>query len=175
MIKFVLFLALSIAMPLQAQEDWVTFKDKQGLFSVELPLKPEPANSVSSAPNGKQIPVISYVIENDFVSMSVVVADFKDTPVGETLLDDIIRNTSSGQVLMSNKTDTLDNRAGRRVMFTSVADGGVATARMFFFDGRLIQLTGVVYPEAEAEDRAMVTRFVESLRFPAGKTGQKKQ
>ncbi len=164
----VLFGAVLVALfltPAFADDAWSTFRDPAGVFTVDMPGTPTVSPDTTKASDGKDVPILSYVIDRGTSAMIVMVGDFTRFTVDPgKAIDGGVAAIATSKTIQSNTIDQLDGQVGRIIWFTDT-DGNQYSDRVFFVNGKLYQVLTVVPLNGEAAAKTAAARFSASFHF----------
>jgi hypothetical protein len=160
-----LLFVLGTAFPAWA-DDWTTFTDASGTFSLSVPQAPAYSSVSTTRPDGSTVASARYMIEKPSVAMLAMVGDFTGMGVDpEKAVDQAVAGTQSeGRTLLSNTAVTIDGHVGRDIKLTD-PDGNALADRLFFFNDHLYQIITVAKPAASQDEIGDIARFAGSLHF----------
>ena len=161
----VFILALA-AVPAAAADDWQTFNDPTGQFSISVPQPMTASNSTTTRHDGSVVKVIVYDLslaaEDELM---VRVADFTGQNVDPaSAVEGALNGLSNSYTVISHVPVVLDGHAGEDVVLTDAA-GLHYTDRIFFMEDHLFQALTVNPKNATADQAARAARFSQSLHF----------
>ena len=160
------FVLAQTAVPAVAAQDWQTFNDPTGMFSISVPLPMTASNSATTRTDGTVVKVIVYDLDlgaDD--EMMVRVADFTGQNVDPaSAVEGALNGLNKKYTVVSHVPVMLDGHDGEDVILTDA--GGVRyTDRIFFMEDHLFQALTVNPKDPTAEQSAIMARFGQSLHF----------
>lgn len=159
-------LALALV-PAAAADDWQTFSDPTGLFSVSVPQPMSASNDTTKRSDGTEIGVIVYDLNlgaDD--ELMVRIADFtgRNLDPDKAVEGAVNGMRNAGYALISSTPDNLDRHTGVNATLTDNA-GLQYTDRIFFIEDHLFQALTVVPKDVTEDQTARALRFSQSLHF----------
>ena len=160
------FVLAQAAVPALAADDWQTFNDPTGMFSIAVPQAVTASNSATTRADGTVVKVIVYDLT--FAAddeLMVRVADFTGQNVDPArAVEGALNGIMKKYTVVSHVPVTLDGHTGEDVILTD-AEGLHYTDRIFFMEDHLFQALTVNPVNPTAEQSAIVARFGQSLHF----------
>jgi len=160
------FVLAQAAVPAVADDDWQTFNDPTGLFSVSVPQPMTASNDTTARKDGTRIKVIVYDLTRTEDEMMVRIADFtgQNLDPANAVQSALNGMSSAGYTIISQVPVSLDGHMGEDAALTD-KDGLQYTDRVFFLEGHLFQAL-TVNPKSATQDQSAATlRFSQSLHF----------
>ncbi|MBI1211740.1 MAG: hypothetical protein GC190_09780 [Alphaproteobacteria bacterium] len=162
-----IFIALMSTAAARAAEQWQTFKDPDGVFSVDFPGTPDTTTSPGSNDIEKiRPPSVRYMATSGAIAFVVSVADYSKTWMQpENAVDGAADGITNNGTILTDTTVTRDGHKGRSV---AAADQTSTTSALIFsFGGRVYQVLVVTPNSPTLEQQATIDRFNRSFHFLA--------
>ncbi len=161
-----ILVVLCIAPSAQAGDNWTTFTDNSGTFSLSVPETPTFSAETTMGNNGRSVVNAKYLIDLGSVALLATISDFSGMNTDPAAaLDLAVKGVQTeSRNLLSDQSVMLDGHPGRDVKLTD-ADGDAFTDRIFFFDDHLYQFITVATKEAGPDQFATAERYSVSLHF----------
>ena len=156
-------IALSVSAA-PASADPVTFRDPEGVFTVELPRAPTVASDSTVVKTGDKVPLTEYVVDDGNTALEIMIADYSKANVEISLEGAVQGMVNGGRTLTSNKPITLDGHNGRFALLTD-QDGNQLGDQVFVVGRRLYQAMSVLPKNPTDAQRAEVAHYNETFHF----------
>jgi len=155
-------LGLLLVTPVLA-DDWSTFRDPNGAFSVAFPGSPSVANTQTMTTDGKGVPLSGYSMSSGATVLAVIDSNLSGYKVDPATA---VANASGAVKSNAARTESdapvsLDGQAGRALTVIG-KDGNRVMDRVFFVRGHLYQVTATAPANAAQDDSQ---RFINSFHF----------
>ena len=164
---FVAFFCLALGtVPASAGDDWQTFNDPTGMFSISIPQPMAASNDTVTRKDGSVVKVIVYDLSLTAEDeLMVRVADETGQNVDEAgAVESALNGLAGAYTIVSHVPVTLGGHNGEDVILTD-AKGRHYTDRIFFMEGHLFQAITATPKVPTADQSAMASRFSQSLHF----------
>jgi hypothetical protein len=161
------FVLAQAAVPAVAADDWQTFYDPTGMFSISVPQPMTASNDTTTIKDGTGIKVIVYDLphaEND--ELMVRIADFtgQNLDPANAVQGALNGMGNAGYTIISQVPVSLEGHMGEDATLTD-KDGLQYIDRVFFLENHLFQALTVNPKDATPDQSAMASRFSQSLHF----------
>lgn len=149
-----------------AADNWTSFTDPTGTFSLSVPEAPQVINNSTTLDSGKKIAMLEYMIDRGNYALLTMVSDYAGMNIDPShAVDSAVTGVQQdNRTLLTNTLVTLDGHTGRDVTLSD-ASGNRYLDRIFFFNDRLYQTITVVPKDATADQTSTATRYAQSLHF----------
>jgi hypothetical protein len=168
LLRLVLLFSAALSGGASAEDEWISFKDPKGEFTVELPAKPSIRNTTANADDGTAYPVIEYTFELSQVALSVGVGEFpadERDPAG--VIDACISGIKShADTIEYDQPSVLDGHAGHEIIISN-RNGVRFDDRVYYVDGRLYQVSTVTSKSTPGAQKVEGEIFLGSFHFTA--------
>jgi hypothetical protein len=149
---------------LPASAGAVTFRDPQGVFTVDLPRAPTVVNDSTVAKSGDKISLIEYTIDDGSAALNVMISDYSGTNLVISLDNAVNGMVGGGRTLRSNKTVQLDGHEGRYAILMD-QQGNQFADQVYVLGRRLYQALSALPKNATDAQRQEVARFNNTFHF----------
>lgn len=166
--RIAVFLLLASAIPCSADVTWLTFKDPNGAFTVDVDGTPTVDPSPIKDESGKEWKNVTYTVNHSSSAMVVCDTDFgsmKNASSGAAI-DGGVKNIKANKdnQVTSESLVQLDGQIGREVIILD-KDRNRLTDRLFFVANHLYQLMTVAMPSSNPQEVADSQKFQQSFHF----------
>jgi hypothetical protein len=149
-----------------APDNWFTFTDSTGTFSISVPSQPQIKSKSTTTDAGHEIPLTEYLIDGGDIALMVMVGDYAGLNLdSSTALDNAIAGVQKDNPTpLTDTLVTVNGHVGRDVTWHD-GDGDAFSDRMFFFNNHLYQVLTVMPGKPTDDQRNMAERFTQSFHF----------
>lgn len=148
-----------------AADAWTYFADAGGALTLQVPATPVAGQDSSPGPDGKPIPMATYIVERKQGALALLVSDLSQIPdTSHSLTDGVTNLKNSAASGFSSTPLTIDGNAGYDVHLVNNA-GLKIEDRIFLVGKNMYQIMTVLAPDADADSVATAQRFAGSIHF----------
>jgi hypothetical protein len=151
-----------------AANNWFSFKDPDSAFTVDLPGTPTVSHDSTTAGDGTKLPTLSYEVDQDPVSLTIWVGDFRSVKAdaGRAIDGGVAALRDGAAKIVVDQIISLDGQIGHEIA-TVDKDGNTDDDSLFFVDSHCYQVLTVVGKNATADQLQVAKRFRDSFHFVA--------
>ena len=161
----VLIVALFLAGPAMAADDWKEYDYPDHSFTVHFPVEPSIESTAYQVADGRSLPARAYTAAQETGIFKVTVLDVPEGGSDENaLVDQAVKRLTEGGVIKFDIQHRIRAVYGRQLGISG-QNGGYSYVAVFYHNKRLYQIEGRAFVAGgQAEVDAM--RFQQSLDFP---------
>jgi hypothetical protein len=170
--KIMLALAVWLVAVLPASaQGWQEYRDPDMGFAASFPGTPAVTATTYKVADGTSVSARLYALRQGSSEFRVIVADFSNAALqGDAAIAAAVKTLSATGQVTVDIAARVNQNYGRQLSL-NLADGSHEVSAIFFANGRLYQIEGIIHP-GEDSNSSDAVRFQQSLNFLGGYGGR---